>query len=83
MNFGFFKLNIVELGCFGIFLGLTISGIIGAFCWPYALNTWLAFLDKTIVVLWWQGLLLGCVPIVGQWAIPAAVTTWILMLFLV
>lgn len=82
MNFGFFKLNTAKLGCFGIILGLTISGILGAFCWPYTLNTWLAFFGKTTVIIWQQGFLLGCVPIIGRWSLPAAATTWILMLFL-
>lgn len=77
-------------GCFTMLFGsalftlmvLSISGIIGAFCWPYALNTWLVFLGKPAMVLWWHGFLLGYVPWLGQMSIPAAVITWILMLFI-
>ena len=72
----------VATGCMGILLMFAILAAIGAFCWPYTLNAWLAFFGKDIVIVWWQGLLLGFVPGIGQASIPAAVITWILMLFL-
>jgi hypothetical protein len=61
---------------------LSLSALIGAFCWPYALNTWLVFLGKTAVVTWWQGALIGFIPIVGRYSLVAAFVTWILMLFI-
>ena len=67
----------------GILIFLSISGIIGAICFPYAINTWLVFLGKTATIKWWQGFILGYVPWIGQAALPFAVITWILMLFLV
>ena len=68
-------------GC--VLLVLTISGIIGMFCWPYTINSWLIFMGKEPVIVWWQGFLLGYVPFMGQTSIPALVITWVLMLFLV
>jgi hypothetical protein len=71
------------LGCGGtISVGLLISAIIGAFCWPYAINTWLMFVDKDPVVLWWHGALIGLVPAFGQLSLPVTIITWIAMLFL-
>lgn len=29
-----------------ILIALGISSLIGAFCWPYIINTWLEFMDK-------------------------------------
>jgi hypothetical protein len=66
----------------GILIGLSISGIIGAFAWPYTINTWLIFAGKTAVVKWGHGFLMGYVPFLGQFAIPCVVLTWIIMLFL-
>lgn len=67
-----------------IFLvALTISGIVGAICWPYTINTWLIFLGKEPSIVWWQGFLMGYVPFLGQVSIPASVITFVLMLFLV
>lgn len=65
-----------------IALLLLISAAIGAICWPYTINTWLVFLGKPPVVVWWQGALLGFAPFIGQFSIPAAIVTWILMLFI-
>ena len=59
-----------------------IGAAIGAFTWPYTINTWLTFLGKEPVVVWWQGSLLGFVPFVGHASIPASVITWVLMLFI-
>lgn len=70
------------LGIVGILLLLSLSGIVGAFCWPYTINSWLVFAGKAPVVLWWHGFLLGYVPGLGQISIGAAVITWILMLIL-
>jgi hypothetical protein len=71
------------LGIVSALIALSISGIIGAFCFPYAINTWLVFFGKTASVLWWHGFLLGYVPWIGQASLPLAAVTWILMLILV
>ncbi len=70
-------------GCLVLISILTLSGVIGAFCWPYTINSWLVFMDKPPTIVWWQGFLLGYVPFIGQVSIPAAIITWILMLFLI
>jgi len=62
---------------------LSLGAAVGAFCWPYTINAWLVFLGKPPAVVWWHGALLGFAPFIGQVSIPAAVVTWILMLFLV
>ena len=62
---------------------LAISALIGGFTWPYTINTWLEFFGKEPVIQFWHGCLLGFVPYLGQASIPAAVITWILMLFLI
>lgn len=69
-------------GCGCVILIMLLGAIIGAFCWPYTINTWLVFSGKSAVIVWWQGALLGFVPYLRQASIPAAVITWVLMLFL-
>lgn len=76
-------LKVIGAGFFTWIGILVIFGIIGAFCWPYAINEWLVFFGKNPVVVWWQGALLGICPAIGQLSIPVAVLTWIIMLFLV
>jgi hypothetical protein len=73
-----FKLS---LGLVALFL--ILSAIVGGLCWPYAINSWLAFAGKPQVVLFWHGALIGFVPWIGQLSIPAAIITWIAMLFLI
>lgn len=68
---------------FVLLLVLSVSGVIGAVCWPYVINTWLEFFDKDVRIVWWHGALLGFCPAVGQASIPVAVITWLVMLFLV
>lgn len=67
------------IGC-GLFL--LLGPAIGSLCWPYTLNTWLEFFGKPESIVWWQGALLGITPFIGQFSIPAAIITWILMLFI-
>lgn len=69
------------LGVLGVLILLSLSGIVGALCWPYAINSWLVFLGKNAVVVWWQGFLLGYVPGIGQLSIPVAIATWIILMF--
>jgi hypothetical protein len=71
-----------SMGCILILFWLTLGAAVGAFCWPYTINTWLVFVGKEPTLLWWQGALIGFVPWVGQMSLAAAVITWILMLFL-
>lgn len=70
------------LGCGTIIFVLIISATIGAFCWPYTINTWLHYFGKPVGIVWWQGALIGFCPWIGQASIPAAVVTFILMFFL-
>jgi len=72
------------LGIFGIgFLVFLVLGAIpGAFLWPYTLNTWLHFLNKPESIVWYHGVIIGFIPVLGQFTIPAAIITWILMLFI-
>ena len=62
---------------------MIIGAIVGAWLWPYTLNTWLIYLGKTAKIVWWHGVLLGFCPYIGHITIPVAAVTWILMLFLV
>lgn len=70
----------VHVFLFGIIL-LT-SFFIGAFCWTYSINEWLLYAGKETQIVWWQGGLIGLVPVLGQLSIPFAVGTWILLMFL-
>lgn len=65
-----------------VLIVMIICAVIGAVLWPYTINTWLVFAGKPPTVVWWHGALLGFAPIIGQATIPAAIVTWILMLFL-
>jgi len=69
-------------GCFMFLLTFCIMPILGCWLWPYSLNTWLVYLGKEPVVVWWHGALLGIAPFLGKTTIPIAIATWILMLFL-
>ena len=69
-------------GCLGLIILLILLFILGAICWPYAINAWLVYAGKTAVVTWWQGGLIGIVPFVGKYGLPAAVLTWIILLFI-
>lgn len=68
-------------GSFLVFVS-AVFVIIGAILWPYTLNSWLVFFGKEASVVWWQGAILGFMPFIGQVTIPAAIVTWILLLFL-
>ena len=61
---------------------MLIYAAIGAWLWPYTLNTWLEFFGKPESIAWWQGSLIGFVPFIGHATIHAAIITWILFLFI-
>ena len=68
-------------------LGLLIMGIVGfvvgGFLWTYTINAWLSYAGKETSIVFWQGGLIGFVPYLGHLSIPAAVITWLLLLFLI
>ena len=64
-------------GCVILLLFIILSVTTGAFAWPYTINTWLVFMGKPATVTWYQGAILGCMPIFGQLALPAMALTWI------
>lgn len=71
------------LGTFELFLlSELLSMFISAFTFPYVLNTWLEFFGKDPMVLWWHGAILGIFAKYAACMIPAAMGTWIIMLFL-
>jgi len=75
--FGFLAGNM--LLCMFIF---GLSALVGAFAWPYAINEWLVLVGKPASVEPMHGALIGLVPGFGWASLPAAVITWIAMLFL-
>jgi len=58
----------------------TVNGCIGAFGWPYVINSWLLYCGKTAVVTNLTGFIIG-LPF-GFISIPLSVITYIIMLFL-
>jgi len=78
-----YKNNDPEIGCGCILVILIISALIGAWLWPYTINTWLIYFGKAAKITHMQGALIGFIPFIGQATVPAAFITWVLMLFLV
>lgn len=72
------------LGGFGLALMLIICVAfgLGAWLWPYSINTWLVYSGKEPAIEWWMGGLMGLVPGLGQSCIAVAFVTFILMLFM-
>lgn len=64
------------------FLALLFWVLVNALCWPYTINSWLEYLGRDAAVVWWQGALIGFVPVVNKFAIGAAILTFILMMIL-
>ena len=69
-------------GCGLLIAVLIIGAIVGSVCWPYTINTWLEFAGRPSAISHLQGAMIGIIPGVGQFSIPAAFITWIIMLFL-
>ena len=61
------------------FWGTVLSILMGTFLWPYTINSWMEHYGKNGDVCWWQGALLGLVPILGPLSPVAAVVTWIVL----
>lgn len=81
-NFGI-RGSLGILGAFCVLCAMVIGCfVVGAWLWPYAINTWLVYTNKPPYIEWWMGGLMGLVPGLGQSCIPAAFVTFILMLFL-
>lgn len=71
------------LGVLGFFLFfIFLPSIIGAFTVPYTINTWLVFVGKQPLVVWWMGSLICLIPGAGYLSVLTTITTWISMLFL-
>jgi len=65
-----------------IFTLLAILFCIGGWLWTYTINTWLVFAESSKQIEFWQGGLIAFIPGIGQVMIPAALGTWVFMLFL-
>jgi len=65
-----------------LIIAFSLTFCIGAWLWPYTINSWLVYSGKPEAVEWWMGGLMGLVPGVGQSCIPAAFITFVLMLFI-
>jgi hypothetical protein len=76
------KLLFGTLGVVGILILVCLNGLFGSLLWPYTINSWLVYMHKDPVVVWWQGFLLAYVPYIGQTYVVTAILTWIAMLFL-
>lgn len=74
--------SLAGMGIFALLCVIALSFAVGAWLWTYTINTWLVYCAKAPVIAWWQGGLLTFLPVVGKLCIPAAVFTWVLMLFL-
>lgn len=59
-----------------------VAFAIGALLWPYTINTWLIYSGRPPIIEWWMGGLMGLLPGIGQSCIPAALITFIAMLFI-
>jgi hypothetical protein len=65
-----------------LFLSFILRIIFAAWLFPYTINTWLVFYEKEPKALWWQGLLIGCIPVLGKYSVLLAIATWIIMYFI-
>jgi len=72
----------MRLGIVIILIIFSVSAVVGGFCWPYVVNSWLVYFGKDPVLVYWQGAVIGLVPGLGQFSLPAVVITWIAMLFI-
>lgn len=50
--------------------------------WQYSLGTWLHYFHKPNNLKFWQCMVMGFVPWIGQESLPLAFVTWVLMMFI-
>ncbi|MCU1492209.1 MAG: hypothetical protein JWM85_3614 [Acidimicrobiaceae bacterium] len=72
---------LVGFGVLGVLALLFLGVILASLLWPYTINSWLVHLGKPPVVVWWQGALLGFVPVINRLTVLAAVVTFFALLF--
>lgn len=70
------------MGIFGVtgliaFIGFLL--MLTPMCWDYTISTWLEFFGRPDNFKLWMGIIL---TIVLPFGVPAAVITWILMMFI-
>lgn len=75
------KGQIALMSLVGIFFFIVFS-LIGGLCWNYSIHTWANHFHKIVSIKFWQCVLIGFVPVLGQASIPVAALTWILMMFI-
>lgn len=51
-------------------------------CWQYSITAWGNHFHKAIHIKFWQCMLLGFIPFIGQASLPVAAGTWIVMMFI-
>lgn len=72
------------LSIFGLILGLILlflGPILGAFLWPYTINSWLEYYGKEPAFAWWHGALFGFVPFLNLFMVFLAVATFVAKMF--
>jgi len=72
----------ITANLFGIGVYCIIAGVVGGWLWPYCIESWATYFDKVVVVQWWKGALMGCVPGMGIACVPVSFITFIAMMFL-
>lgn len=71
------------LGSLILIIGILVAlAVLSGLCWSYSLGSWLTYFHKENHIHFWQCMLLGFVPFLGQASIPFAVITWVLMMFI-
>ena len=75
-------MNLFKHGLQIALITLLVSAVIGGFAWTYSLNTRLVYFGKEPIIVFWQGMLIGIAPFLGQSSVVVAIITWILFLFL-
>ena len=64
-----------------VLIVLGLLALCGA-CWDYSISEWLVYFDKPDRFQLWHGMLISLVPGFGQLAVPVAIFTFIIMLFI-
>ena len=65
-----------------LFIAMACLFIMSAILWPYTINKWLVYFGKSPVFKWYYGGFLSFFDFFNKIVIPAAILTWILMMFL-